>query len=169
MHYSLRIGLGTDSTHSKLQSVEDALNQYKQPSIYVGVRSIKSMSPSVEPWPKEMLFSLDERVAATRYDRKTSDKTDESTKMSREEKDEVYRELKLKEHRYIDRLQLFHQAIYGADPARQRLIHFWLNHFTIGSSGPSDFMIGHVIHDTIARGINGKFADLAYDLSLIHI
>ena len=96
MHYSLRIGLGTDSTHSKLQSVEDALNQYKQPSQYVGVRSIKSMSPAVEPWPKEMLFSLDERVAATRYDRKTSDKTDESTKMSREEKDEVYRELKLK-------------------------------------------------------------------------
>jgi hypothetical protein len=49
------------------------------------------MSPQVEPWPKEMLFSLDERVAATRYDRKTRDKTDESTKMSREEKDEVYR------------------------------------------------------------------------------
>ena len=165
MHYSLRIGLGTDSTHSKLQSVEDALNQYKQPSQYVGVRSINSMSPSVEPWPKEMLFSLDERVAATRYDRKTRDKTDESTKMSREEKDEVYRELKRKEHRHIDRLQLFHQAIYGADPARQRLIHFWLNHFTIGSNGPSDFMIGHVIHDTIAKGINGKFADLAYDIT----
>ena len=165
MHYSLRIGLGTDSTHSKLQSVEDALHQYKQPSQYVGVRSINSMSPSVEPWPKEMLFSLDERVAATRYDRKTRDKTDESTKMSREEKDEVYRELKRKEHRHIDRLQLFHQAIYGADPARQRLIHFWLNHFTIGSNGPSDFMIGHVIHDTIAKGINGKFADLAYDIT----
>ena len=123
------------------------------------------MSPKVEPWPKEMLFSLDERVAATRYDRKTRDKTDESTKMSREEKDEVYRELKRKEHRHIDRLQLFHQAIYGADPARQRLIHFWLNHFTIGSNGPSDFMIGHVIHDTIAKGINGKFADLAYDIT----
>ncbi len=123
------------------------------------------MNPVVEPWPEDMLFSLDERVAATRYDRKTRDKTDESTTMSREEKDEVYRELKRKEHRHIDRLQLFHQAVYGADPARQRLIHFWLNHFTIGSNGPADFMIGHVIHDTIAKGIAGKFADLAYDIT----
>ena len=123
------------------------------------------MSPTVEPWPKEMLFSLDERVAATRYDRKTRDKTDESTQMSREEKDKIYRKLKVREHRHIDRLQLYHQAIYGDDPARQRLIHFWLNHFTIGSNGPSDFMIGHVIHNTIARGINGKFADLAYDIT----
>ncbi|MEK9622652.1 MAG: DUF1800 family protein [Alphaproteobacteria bacterium] len=165
MHFSLRIGLGTDSTHSKLQSVEDALRQYRQPAQFVGVRSISSMNPVVEPWPEDMLFSLDERVAATRYDRKTRDKTDESTTMSREEKDEVYRELKRKEHRHIDRLQLFHQAVYGADPARQRLIHFWLNHFTIGSNGPADFMIGHVIHDTIAKGIAGKFADLAYDIT----
>ena len=165
MHYSLRIGLGTDSTHSTLQSVEDALHQYKQPSQYVGVRSINSMSPKVEPWPEEMLFSLDERVAAARHHRKTEDKTNESTKMSQVEKDEVFRDLRRKEHRYIDRLQLFHQAIYGADPAKQRLIHFWLNHFTIGRVFPSDFMIGHVIHDTIAKGINGKFADLAYDIT----
>jgi uncharacterized protein (DUF1800 family) len=26
-------------------------------------------------------------------------------------------------------------------------------------------MIGHVIYDTIAKGINGKFADLAYDIT----
>ena len=123
------------------------------------------MSPKVEPWPEEMLFSLDERVAAARHHRKTEDKTNESTKMSQVEKDEVFRDLRRKEHRYIDRLQLFHQAIYGADPAKQRLIHFWLNHFTIGRVFPSDFMIGHVIHDTIAKGINGKFADLAYDIT----
>ena len=123
------------------------------------------MPPSVEPWPEEMLFSLDERVAAARHHRKTEDKTNESTKMSQVEKDEVFRDLRRKEHRYIDRLQLFHQAIYGADPAKQRLIHFWLNHFTIGRVFPSDFMIGHVIHDTIAKGINGKFADLAYDIT----
>ena len=123
------------------------------------------MSPKVEPWPEEMLFSLDERVAAARHHRKTEDKTNESTKMSQVEKDEVFRDLRRKEHRYIDRLQLFHQAIYGADPAKQRLIHFWLNHFTIGRIFPSDFMIGHVIHDTIAKGINGKFADLAYDIT----
>ena len=78
LHHSLRIDLGTDPTHSTLQSVEDALNQYEHPSQYVEARSINSVSPAVESWPKEMLFSLDERVAATRYDRKTRDKTDES-------------------------------------------------------------------------------------------
>lgn len=62
MHYSLRIGLGTDSTHSKLQSFEDALNQYKQPSQYVGVRSINSMSPTIEPWPANMIRTLEERI-----------------------------------------------------------------------------------------------------------
>lgn len=165
MHYSLRIGFGTDSSHTGLQTAEDALKQYVAPVPPVGVRSIRTMSPAIEPWPKDMLFDLDQRVAATRHDRKIRDEVDESKSMSREEKDLAKQKLRKSRHHYIDRLHLAHQAIYGADPARQRLIHFWANHFTIGAGGPADFMIGHVIQEVIGKGIGGHFADMAYDVT----
>jgi len=165
VHYSLRIGLGTDSTHSKLQSFEDALNQYKQPSQYVGVRSINSMSPTIEPWPADMFHTLEERIKTATYYRKISEDARENNNLTQSQKDAVERKLRKLEYEHTDRLQLCHQAIYGADPARQRLIHFWLNHFTIGAIDSNPFTIGHVIHDTIGKGIGGSFASLAYDIT----
>ena len=165
MHYSLRIGFGTGSSHTLLQTAEDALDQYTAPVRPSGVRSIRTLSPAVEPWPEDMIFDLDQRVAATRYDRKTKDEIDESKAMSRMEKDLAKRDLRKLQYHYIDRLHLAHQAIYGKDPARQRLIHFWANHFTIGGGGPADFMIGHVIQNIIGNGIDGRFSDLAYDVT----
>ena len=165
LHYSLRIGLGTDSTHSKLQSVEDALNQYKQPSQYVGVRSINSMSPTIEQWPKDMTHTLEDRIKTATYFRKTSEEARENNDLTQSEKDAVERKLRKLQYEHTDRLQLCHQAIYGADPARQRLIHFWLNHFTIGNIDSNPFTIGHVVHDTIGKGIDGSFASLAYDIT----
>lgn len=164
MHYSLRIGFGTDSTHNQLQGKSDALAQYQSPAAPVGVRSIAA-GGMIEPWPEHMLFDLDARIAATRHHRKRGDELSESQTLSQEEKDAGWRALKLKEHQFFDRLHLAHQSIYGSDPARQRLIHFWANHFTIGTGGPADFMIGHVIQDVIGNGISGDFADLAYDVT----
>ena len=48
MHFSLKIGLGTDSSHTLLQSKSDVLEQYLRKSKAVGVRSIRSMDPEIE-------------------------------------------------------------------------------------------------------------------------
>ena len=166
MHFSLKIGLGTDSSHTLLQSKSDVLEQYLRKSKAVGVRSIRSMDPEIEAWPTEKLFTLDERIKAVRHDRKEGDRLDGSKDIPREELDKLNRKLKLSDTSYIDRLHLAHQSIYGPDPARQRLIHFWMNHFTIGgSSRPSQFTMGDVIQNVIGDGIDGHFSDLAYDVT----
>ena len=166
VHFSLKIGLGTDSSHALLQSKSDALNQYSNKSKDVGVRSIRSMNPDIEAWPTEKQFTLDERIKAVRHDRKEGDRLDGSKDIPRDELDKLNRKLKLSDTSYIDRLHLAHQSIYGPDPARQRLIHFWMNHFTIGgSSRPSQFTMGDVIQNVIGDGIHGHFSDLAYDVT----
>ena len=166
MHYGLKIGLGTDSSHLFIQSKDDALKQYSSNMSAVGVQTILTTNPKIQNWPKNMLFNLDERIEALRYDRKKDDEIDESTTLSREKKDELKLDLRRRRLNYIDRLHLTHQSIYGKDPARQRLIHFWANHFTIGGAGrPEDFTIGDVIQNVIGRGIDGYFTELAYDVT----
>jgi len=165
MQFGLRFGFGTDSTHGALQTVDDARQQLLQPSRPVGIRSLKTMSTIIEPWPESMMFDLDTRMAALRHDRKRSDEVDASADMSQKEKDAVRRDLRSRDHRFIDQLHLAHQGIYGSDPVRQRLIHFWFNHFTIGGGRESNFMNGHVIQHVIGTGIDGRFADLAYDIT----
>ena len=165
MHFSLRMGFGTGSDHSVLQSHSDARNQYKKRAPLVGIRSISSMAPKVEPWPTNMIHTLEERIKTATYHRKTSEDARENENLTQSEKDAVERELRDLDYENSDKLQLCHQAIYGADPARQRLVHFWLNHFTIGNIDSNPFTIGHVIHDTIGKGIQGDFASLTYDIT----
>jgi uncharacterized protein (DUF1800 family) len=166
VHFSLKIGLGTDSSHALLQSKSDALGQYSNKSKDVGVRSIRSMKPEIEAWPAEKLFTLDERIKAVRYARKEYDRLDSSKDIPREELDKLKRNLKRGNIKYVDQLHLAHQSIYGQNPARQRLIHFWINHFTIGGGEkPSNFTIGDVIQNVIGNGIDGYFSDLAYNVT----
>ena len=166
MHFSLKMGLGTDSSHTLLQSKSDALNQYSNKSKDVGVRSIQSMKPEIEAWPGEKLFNLDERIKAVRYARKEFDRLDASKDIPREELDKLKRNLRHKNLKFIDQLHLAHQSIYGQSPARQRLIHFWTNHFTVGgSTRTATFTIGDVIQNVIGNGIDGYFSDLAYDVT----
>ena len=159
------MGFGTGSNHSVLQSHSDARNQYKKRAPLVGIRSISSMAPKVEPWPSNMIHTLEERIKTATYHRKTSEDAKENENLTQSEKDAVERELRDLDYENSDKLQLCHQAIYGADPARQRLVHFWLNHFTIGNIDSNPFTIGHVIHDTIGKGIQGDFASLTYDIT----
>ena len=73
MHFSLRMGFGTGSDHSVLQSYSDARNQYEKRAPLVGIRSISSMAPNVEPWPSNMIHTLEERIKTATYHRKTSE------------------------------------------------------------------------------------------------
>ncbi|MBN9346173.1 MAG: DUF1800 family protein [Devosia sp.] len=52
-------------------------------------------------------------------------------------------------------------ATWGGDHVRQRLTHFWLNHFTVGAKDLTPGVIGDY-WDMIYSALDGNFNDLAY-------
>ena len=165
MSFAIRVGLGIGSDFVNPQDLLDAKAQLNSQIVSVGKRTLLKRNDAPEAWPSHLTFNLDERVEACRMDRKKREEIDENQSLSLKEKNKQRNDLRRLEHRFIDRLHLAHQSIYGHDPVRQRFIHFWANHFTVGASGPSPFFIGHLIQDIIAKGITGSFDQLAYDVT----
>ena len=62
-----------------------------------------------------------------------------------------------------DVYKLWNSAIYDNDIFKQRLLHFWTNHFTVGgNNGFRNYVIGDLIHNVIYKNLNGSFDDLLY-------
>lgn len=162
-----RVGLGLRPEEDiPSDQIGWALGQLTAPLEPVGIRSLRQMAPAIEPWPDKFTYDLDTRVKDSRKMRIGREKLDEDAKLSKADKKIKRRELdKLYRHQEYDSLALFHQAIYGADGVRQRFIHFWMNHFTIGNNSGSQHYAGHLYQEVIAKGVEGKFADLAYDVT----
>ena len=60
-----------------------------------------------------------------------------------------------------------HQAIYGEAPVFERFWHFWGNHFTIVDKNKLPvFNTGPMQRDVIRPGMNGRFADLVYNVTI---
>ena len=165
MSFAIRVGLGIGSDFVNPQDLSDAKAQLDTEVVSVGKRTLRKKNDTPEAWPSHLTFNLDERVKACRLDRKKREDINENQSLSLKEKNKQRNDLRRLEHRFIDRLHLAHQSIYGHDPVRQRFIHFWANHFTVGASGPSPFFIGHLIQDIITKGITGSFDKLAYDVT----
>lgn len=54
-------------------------------------------------------------------------------------------------------------AIYGPNQVNQRLVHFWMNHFTVGSLDFTRHINGDYEREAIAKNLKGSFADMLYD------
>ena len=114
-------------------------------------------------WPEEHNFSIEQRLNRLhkhlRYVKKT-----EKEKISREEKKLRKRASKRKSDIHLyDVQKLWNSAVYGDDIFKQRLLHFWANHFTVGgSSGFRNYVIGDLIHNVIYENLGGSFDDLLY-------
>ena len=60
-----------------------------------------------------------------------------------------------------------HQAIYGEAPVFERFWHFWGNHFTIVDKNKLPvFNTGPMQRDVIRSGMDGRFADLVYNVTI---
>jgi len=162
-----KVGFGLRPEEDSNLGTVDALIEsvtVKQP--HVAMRSIKVDDSKIEQWPDEYDFTLEVRVKKARVMRKKIEALDADTEIS--EHDKAQQRLSLKknyEHHFTDRVCLAHQAVYGADPVRQRFIHFWMNHFTVGQKDDSHHYIGHLYKDTISNGIDGNFEDLVYSVT----
>ena len=162
-----RIGFGyTPSESPDKDEIAQAINQLENPAPRVGLRKFRQMTRLPEAWPEKHIYDLKTRIKFARNFRKEEERIEKSSNLSNSEKSKLERQND-KKHRidFYDRLAFVHQPIYGVDPVRQRFIHFWINHFTVGSTNGTRIYMGHLYQDVIGNGIGGNFNDLAYNVT----
>ena len=166
MNFEFKMGFGLNAKRSNPQTLEDAISQLDYEVEFKGVPSQKSENVSISDWPDEFVFSLDERVKNARDIRKKDEELQNTKGLSDKKRKQILKSFEASREPYeYDALLLFHQSVYGKYPIVERFIHFWSNHFTIGSSNSSEFYIGDAINRVIRNGINGKFSNLAYNVT----
>ena len=167
MHISQRLGFGIKGPEDKFSTLEDIISQIDIKTKRVGKPYFPTVGNiQVEPWPDKFQFSLKERIEYARLYRKGRNSIRESTHLSKQDEKQKVRALKRKLQVWrFDQVGLAHQAVYGNDPVRQRLMQFWWNHFTIGSTNGTNFYTGDLYWNELNKGIDGHFSSLLYNVT----
>jgi len=159
MDFSLKVGFGASPRTGPL-TLDDSIDQIRSEKSQVGIKTAKS---SVENWPQDLTFDLQQRVQAARDFRTQEEEIYEQKNLSGSERRSKREVLKRQANIWhYDQLRLIHQAIYGEDPVRQRFMQFWWNHFTVGATNGSNFYTGDLYWNVIGEGISGSFNELVY-------
>ena len=114
-------------------------------------------------WPEEYNFSIKQRLE--RLDKHITYRNKvQAENIDRQEKNKRVRASKKEaDVDKYDVYKLWNSAIYDNDMFKQRLLHFWTNHFTVGgSNGWRNYVIGDLIYNVIYKNLNGSFDDLLY-------
>ena len=114
-------------------------------------------------WPEEYNFSIKQRLERLHIHMTDKEKI-EAENIGRQEKDKRVRASQRgADVAEYDVYKLWNSAIYDNDMFKQRLLHFWTNHFTVGGmSGYRAYVIGDLIYNVIYKNLNGSFDDLLY-------
>ena len=157
-----KIGLGLrpedDSSPDPLDWIEHQLTSSFSTRSLV---SIEAPRPEIADWPSELMFDLDDRIRRLQAKRKRERQLDEM-KLDEVERQRLWIE-NAREHDVHDQdiCRFTHAAIYGEDQLRQRLTHFWLNHFAVGYKDVTPGLIGDY-WDAIYASLDGTFRDMLY-------
>jgi len=127
---------------------------------------MKTGKPVTKLWPSEFQPNLAERVAMLRERRANEDKYLEDKTLSKNERDALLHANKKKNSmEFKDQLKFAHNNVYGEDQVRQRLVLFWLNHFTVGDKETTTSLIGHFMEEAIAANLNNSFDEMLYKVT----
>ena len=114
-------------------------------------------------WPEEYNFSIKQRFERLHKHMTYRDKI-QAENIDRQEKNKRVKASKREAdvHKY-DVYKLWNSAIYDNDMFKQRLLHFWSNHFTVGGNNNfRNYVIGDLIYNVIYENLNGSFDNLLY-------
>ena len=117
----------------------------------------------VGSWPEEYNFSIKQRFERLHVHMTEKEKI-EAENIDRQEKNKRVKASKREAdvHKY-DVYKLWNSAIYDNDMFKQRLLHFWSNHFTVGGNNNfRNYVIGDLIYNVIYENLNGSFDNLLY-------
>ena len=158
---SRRIGLGGVDEfigHNNSDDIiESAINA---PVTFLGIPTIGG---SIEKWPANKEFDLNNRIQRLVARRSNEDAIDKKKLPDNErdkEREKNWRKYSVDE---IDKHRFFHAGQYAQNQIKLRLSYFWLNHFTVGSKETTPQLISDYWEQVILKGLDGSFADLLYD------
>ena len=121
---------------------------------------------NVETWPEDYNFSFEDRLRRAHELDEGKKEIEKSKKLTRFEKKKRVRTLKDQtDVALFDVYKFWNSAIHGEDMVKQRLTHFWTNHFTIGGNGRRSYVIGDFIYRVIYGNLNASFDELLYKVT----
>lgn len=157
-----KIGLGLRPEDDVSVPVEDWLEaQLTESFPRLAIETVARDNPPVVEWPSRLTYDLKTRIERITAMRARSDELDRMTLDPLE--DDAQRNANWAKYsmRSLDEYRFANAAIYGADQVKQRLAHFWLNHFTVGWKETTPELIGDY-WEAIYAQLDGSFADLLY-------
>ena len=120
----------------------------------------------VEIWPQEYNFSFEDRLRRAGEYNEGKKEIENSKKLTSVEKKKRVRTLRDQtDVALFDVYKFWNSAIYGDDMVKQRLTHFWTNHFTVGGGGRRNYIIGDFIYRVIYGNLNASFDELLYKVT----
>ena len=120
----------------------------------------------VEIWPQEYNFSFEERLRRAGEYNEGKKKIEKSKKLAAHEKKQRVRTLKDQTSvALFDVYKFWNSAIHGDDMVKQRLTHFWTNHFTIGGGGRRNYVMGDFIYRVIYGNLSSSFEEILYKVT----
>jgi len=158
---SKRIGLGDTEEFYGQSSLESLIkNSLDTPVLF---KALPSLHGTLDIWPSEKEFNLNQRIKRLVKRRTQSDAIDNGNLSDQER--EIARELNKEKFSVdkIDQYRFFHAGQYATNQVKLRLSYFWLNHFTVGKKEVTPQLISNYWETVMLNGIDGTFSDLLYN------
>jgi len=165
--FARRVGLGFRPDEklpsNPVQWIESQLNQ---PREFLGIASLSDPG-SIREWPAKYSFDIRQRYEMGFAYRKQINKHENNASLNAAE---IRQRLRLWAQKNLptrhDETRFFHRAIYASDQIRQRLLHFWANHFFV-SLGITDrgMLIADYLERALETQLDGSFRDLLWNVT----
>jgi len=159
-NWARKIGFGFEP-NAKLPSDLKKWNKNQLNGKFQGVGVPEKGSKPIA-WPEEFNFSLQDRLKRARAYHK------EAERISKRKNDNLrsYKRNRLKLEQFIhafDAHKYWNFAIYGEDMVKQRLTHFWMNHFFVSNSFDTHWVLGDFRDRIIYGNLNSSFDKILYE------
>jgi uncharacterized protein (DUF1800 family) len=157
------VGLGLRPNEQFSGTLEDWINeQLNQNQEWKILRTTQSKNRDLITWPSNIDLTLDARIKMLRKRRANSvaidkQKLNDGDRYVKQEENFLENSIS----RY-DQSLFLQTAVYSSDQIRIRLSHFWLNHFTIGSTNGTPELIGDFWKNVIYNRLDGSFSEMLY-------
>ena len=158
---SKRIGLGDTEEFHGQSSLESIIKSSLDTPVLF--KALPSLHGTLDIWPSEKEFNLNQRIKRLVKRRTQSDAID-NRNLSDQER-EIAQELNKEKFSVdkIDQYRFFHAGQYATNQIKLRLSYFWLNHFTVGEKEVTPQLISNYWETVMLNRIDGTFSDLLYN------
>jgi len=153
----LRAGEGTEGAVDDWIGVQLASAESRRLAIATNTVD----APDIVEWPAALTFDLPTRIDRMLTLRAEADRIDKAGLEQDAYEEARYQNWLKYTMQTYDEYRFANMAVYGADQLKQRLMHFWLNHFTVGAKETTPELIGDY-YEAIYACLDGSFADLLY-------